>query len=136
MYIFDLTFNPWAILPYLALMTNIVVIYLIASRGLQISANRWFALSIISLVPWCIGQTMTNLAATPTTSSFWSDFGAPGWIFVSPIFLLFALSYVGKENIVSKLPAQIILFTPAFFFLFLAWTTDLILRHDIPISEY
>ncbi|OGY22231.1 MAG: hypothetical protein A2113_03060 [Candidatus Woykebacteria bacterium GWA1_44_8] len=123
-------------LPYLALMTNIVVVYLIASRGLEISANRWFALSIICLIPWCIGQTMMNLSATAAASNFWSDFGAPGWIFVSPIFLLFAFSYVGKENIASKLPVQISLFIPAFFFLFLAWTTSLILRHDIPASAY
>ncbi|HEX7456547.1 MAG TPA: ATP-binding protein [Candidatus Nanoarchaeia archaeon] len=132
--LFDFVFNPYAILSYLALVTNSIVIYLIASRGLQVSANRWFVFTVLALIPWSISETLFRLSANPTAAGFWESLGVIGWIFVSPIFLSFTLAYIGKENLLSRLSTQALLFGPAIVFLFLGWTTDLI-SNNVP-SEY
>ena len=134
MELIDFTFNPFALLSYLAVVANTIVLYLIVSRGLKVSANRWFALTVLSLIPWGLGEAFLRLSANPTAASFWQAIGIIGWVFVSPLFLSFTLAYVGKENLLSRLSVQALLFGPALIFLFLGWYTDLIyVTHD-PVS--
>ena len=124
--LFDFVFNPYALLSYLAFATNSVVIYLIASHGLQVSANRWFALTVLSIIPWSLSETLSRFSANTTAAAFWETTGVIGWVFVSPLFLSFTLAYIGKEKLLSRLSTQFILFGPAVLFLFLGWATDLI----------
>jgi len=124
--IFEFIFNPYAILSYLAFVTNSVVIYLIVSKGLQVSANRWFVMTVLAILPWSLSETLSRISGSPTAAAFWETTGVIGWIFVSPLFLSFTLAYIGKEKFLSRLSTQILLFGPAVLFLFLGWATDLI----------
>jgi two-component system phosphate regulon sensor histidine kinase PhoR len=132
--LFDFIFNPYALLSYLAFATNSVVIYMIASRGLQVSANRWFVLTVMAIIPWSISETLSRFSANPAAASFWESLGVIGWVFVSPIFLTFTLAYIGKEKFLSRLSSQFLIFGPAIVFLFLGWTTDLVTNNVA--SEY
>jgi PAS domain S-box-containing protein len=133
--LFDFVFNPYALLSYLAFAANSVVIYLIASRGLQVSANRWFAMTVIAIIPWSISETLSRFSANSIAAGFWESLGVIGWVFVSPIFLSFTLAYIGKENLLSKLSTQVLLFGPAIIFLFLGWATDLV-SNNVPGDYY
>src|SRR4030042_7082352 len=99
--IFDFVFNPFALLSCLAVITNLLVIYLIFAEGLQVSANRWFSYSIIAVIIWGATEALSRLSATGTAASFWETVGAIGWIGVAPLFLAFTLAYIGKEDILS-----------------------------------
>src|SRR3990167_7939456 len=122
----NFTFNPYAILSYLAFVTNSVVIYLIISKGSKDTINRWFIFTVLVLLPWSLSETLSRLSATSTAAGFWETVGIIGWVFVSPLFLGFTLAYIGKDNVLSKFSTLSLLFLPAVFFLFLGWTTDLI----------
>jgi len=131
MYLFDFAFNPYALLSYLAVVANTIVLYLVVSRGLKVSANRWFVMTVLALIPWGLGEAFLRLSANPTAASFWQAVEIIGWVFVSPLFLSFTLAYIGKENLLSRLSVQALLFGPALLFLFLGWYTDLIyVTHD------
>jgi PAS domain S-box-containing protein len=129
--IFDFGFNPLAIFSLFAVITNSIVIYLIFSESLQVSTNRWYSYSIISLIVWGITEAFSRLSVTGSAASFWEISGSIGWIFVAPLFLAFTIAYTGREKILSKVSAQFLLFGPALFFLFLSWTTGLVVNHNI-----
>lgn len=124
--LFDFTSNPYALLSLWSVVINSILLYLIVSKGLQVSANRWFSLVLVTLIPWGISETLSRASANPTAADFWAISGMMGWAFVAPIFLGFTLAYIGNEKFLSSLYRQLLLFGPALIFLFLGWTTSLI----------
>src|SRR3989344_4485898 len=135
MYLLDFTFNSYALLSLFALVVNTTLIYLIASQGLQVSANRWFIFVLITLVVWSATESLSRFSGNPVAADFWGSIGSLGWIFVAPLFFGFSLSYIGKEGLISTVSKQIMLFGPAVLFLFLDWTTGLISIHDPALFE-
>ena len=135
MYLLDFTFNSYALLSLFALVVNTTLIYLIASQGLQVSANRWFIFVLITLVVWSATESLSRFSGNPVAADFWGSIGSLGWIFVAPLFFGFTLSYIGKEGLISTVSRQIMLFGPAVLFLFLDWTTGLISIHDPALFE-
>ena len=135
MYLLDFTFNSYALLSLFALVVNTTLIYLIASQGLQVSANRWFIFVLITLVVWSATESLSRFSGNPVAADFWGSIGSLGWIFVAPLFFGFTLSYIGKEGLISTVSKQIMLFGPAVLFLFLDWTTGLISIHDPALFE-
>lgn len=133
--IFDFAFNPYALLSIFAVVINLVLIYLISSRGLQSTANRWFVLVLVTLVIWGATEALERFSANPTASDFWSNLGSISWIFVSPVFLTFTILYVGREKFASSFVRQALLFGPAFVFLYLGWSTELINSRNIAEFE-
>ncbi len=129
--LFDFVFNPFALLSLLAVAINTTLLYLIISKGLQVSANRWFAFLLISLIAWGCSEFLSRSSSTAAASEFWSVFGMIGWAFIGPIFLGFTLSYVNRDEFLSNLWNQLLLFVPGFIFLFLGWATNLINNRDI-----
>jgi PAS domain S-box-containing protein len=132
--IFNLTFNPFALLSLLAVVVNISLIILIQVRGSRNEANRWFVLLLIALVVWGIAEFFGRLSTTAEASSFWGYVGRPGWIFVSVVFFSFVLTYIGKENILESRFARFLIYGPGLIFLFLSWNTNLISNNDISTS--
>lgn len=135
MYLLDFTFNPYALLSLFAVVVNITLIYLISTQGIQVSANRWFIFVLACLVLWGATESASRFSGNSQAADFWSTLGSLGWIFVSPLFFVFTLSYIGKENVVSSIPRQLMLFGPAVVFLFLDWNTELISVHNTSLFE-
>ncbi len=129
--IFDFTFNPYALLSLLGLIVNLILIYLILSRGVQSSANKWFTLFLSALVLWGMGELLGRLSNNPYASSFWSSIGAPGYVFMSSIFFTFTLTYVGKDSFLESFGKRLLVFGSGLLMLFLIWNTDLIIGHSI-----
>ena len=134
--IFEFTFNPYALLSLLGLVTNVVVIYLIATSGYQVLTNRLYILEQIAMVLWSGTETLVRLSANPQTANFWYLVGAPGWLLMSPLFLSFVIAYVGKEKFLSSINNLAILFFPGFLLLFFAWRTSLLVNPDPSLARY
>lgn len=133
--LFDFAFNPWALFSVWSVIINAILLYFIITRGFQVAANRWFALVILSLIVWGFFESLDRFSATPVGSDFWGVGGMMGWGFVGPLFLGFTLLYIGKDKIVSNLWVQLLMYGPAFIFLFLGWTTGLINNRSVIDSE-
>ena len=129
--LFSFTFNSFALLSLLAVTINTVLIILINSKGFQVSANRWFVVTLFTLVIWGTTEALSRFSANPTASVFWSGMGMLGWAFVAPVFLAFTLVYIGNERFATSHIRQILLFGPSFIFLFLGWNTNLINNRNI-----
>lgn len=129
--IFDFVFRPASLLSLLAIVVNLGLIGFIISRGLKVSANRWFVLFIFVIIVWAFAEFMGRISGNPTASSFWSSIGAFGYVFVAPVFLGFTLTYIGKEEVLSNYFYRLLIFGPAFLFIFLIWNTNLIIDQDV-----
>lgn len=127
---FDLTYNSFALLSLFGIVVNAGLIILMVRKGLKVSANRWFTLFLIALVVWGVGEFMGRISADPGASSIWGLLGSPGWIFVSPIFLGFTLTYIGQEDLLNSFAYRFLIFGSGLFFLFLVWSTQLVSIHD------
>src|SRR3989344_9520096 len=92
--LFDFTFNPYALLSLWAVVINTVLLYLIVSKGTQVSANRWFAFVLLTTISWGFFEALNRFSTTPVASDFWAIAEMSGWAFVAPIFLGFTLSYI------------------------------------------
>jgi len=132
---FSFAFNPFALLSLTGIIVNLILIYLILSRGIQNSANRWFTFFLFCLVLWGIGEFLNRLSVNPEGANLWSAVGAPGWIFMSIAFFNFTLTYVGKEYLVESLLKKFLVFAPVIIFLFIVWNTNLISLHNLDKFE-
>jgi len=134
--LFDFTLNPYALLSLLGLVTNAVVIYLVATSGYQVLTQRLYIAGQIAMVLWSASETLVRLSANPQTANFWYLVGAPGWLFMSPLFLIFIIAYVGKEKFLSSIGNLALLFFPAFLLLFFAWRTNFLVNPDPSLARY
>jgi PAS domain S-box-containing protein len=126
MEIFEFAFNPFALLSLSAVIIDAAFLYLLISKGLQAPANRWFAIEFIALLIWGVAEVLSRLSANPAGARYWGALNMVGWDFVGPLLLGFTLVYTNNEKFLSSLFRQALLFGPAFVFLFLNLTTDLI----------
>jgi two-component system phosphate regulon sensor histidine kinase PhoR len=135
MNIFDFTFNPYGLISLFAVVTNGILLYLLVSQGLKVLANRWFSITVLFLIVWSVSETLVRFSANPAAANFWYILGMPGWMFVSPFFLSFVMSYINKESFFSKLSSLIIIFIPGFIFLFLGWHTKLLVDPSLSLTR-
>ncbi len=129
--IFDFTFNYFSLLSLLGTSVNLILIYLVLSRGVQSSANKWFTLFLSLLALWGVGEFFGRLSGNPAASSFWSSVSSPGFVFMSPIFFLFTLTYIGKDNFMEGFGRRLLVFGSGLLMLFLIWNTNLIVDHSL-----
>ncbi len=128
--IFDFVFRPYALLSLAGIAVNLFLIVLIVSKGLKVAATRWFVFFLSSLVVWGVGEFFGRLAGNPTSSDFWGLLGAFGYVFMAPLFLVFTLNYVNKEDVLKNLFYQFLIFGSALFILFIVWHTNFVIIHD------
>ncbi len=124
-------FNPYSLLSLIGIVGNLLLIYLILSRGIQNSANRWFSFFLFCLVLWGTGEFLNRLSVYPEGANFWSSVGAPGWVFMSIAFFNFTLAFVGKEYLVDSLIKKFLIYAPTIIFLYIVWNTNIISIHTI-----
>src|SRR3990172_4007309 len=129
--IFDFSYNPYAFFSLWAVLINSVLLYLIVSKGVQVSANRWFAFVLITLILWGLFEALNRFSATAVASDFWNVTTMIGWAFVAPAFLGFTLTYIGNDKFLTSIGRQLLVFGPAFVFLLLGWATSLINTRNI-----
>ena len=132
----DFAFNWYALLSILAIITNVIVIYLVINAGSQLLAHRLFSMTIILLIVWACSEALVRFSNNPYAANFWYLTGAPGWLFMSPLFFSFVLAYVGKEKVLSNLTNLFILFSPGAILLYLVWTTNLIVDPNPLLARY
>ena len=131
LFIFDFHYNPYVLFSLWAVLISSVLLYLIVSKGIQVSANRWFAFVLITIILWGLFEALNRFSATAVSSDFWNVSAMIGWAFVAPAFLGFTLTYIGNDKFLTSIGRQLLVFGPAFVFLFLGWTTGLINNRNI-----
>ncbi|HSX58112.1 MAG TPA: ATP-binding protein [Candidatus Saccharimonadales bacterium] len=127
--IFDFAFNPYAMLSLMGIVVVLILVYLIQSRGIQNSANKWFTGFLMLLVLWGCGEFFGRLSANPTAAAFWGNISPPGWIFVGVFFLMFTLAYLDKESLLDSVNRKLLIFGSGVFWLFIVWNTNLVSSH-------
>jgi two-component system phosphate regulon sensor histidine kinase PhoR len=128
-FIFDLAFSQYALVSTFAASANLLLLYLLFSKGLYSSAGRWFALLVLGITTSSIFEAFTFSSLYPQTADFWKSLEMPGWFFIGPFLLGFSLAYVNREKFFSNPFSRLILLTPPFIFWLLTWTTNTIIDH-------
>ncbi len=115
----------------LAILINSVLFFLLFRYSQKNSAIVSLIILLALINIWFAPKFIIN-AFHPSALVFetLSRIAALGYIFVPPIFLVFTLSYGMYNKIFHTLSFWTFLIVPAFFFLYLSWTTNLIGVHD------
>lgn len=129
--IFDFTFNSFAVVSLLSVLINFSLVILLLNRGVNNEANRWFRLVLIALILWGLSEFLGRISANPEASLFWGYVGRPGWVFIPVIVFGFAMTFVGKGDVLKNRLNQLLIFGPGLVFLFLSWNTNLISNNNL-----
>lgn len=122
-----------------AVLSNSVLIIILAKRKEQNISNILFILFLFLINFWGIPQIIVNyFNLTGDTFVAIDKISDLGYTFISVVFLLFALSFINKLCILRNYLFAILLFLPAIIFLYLAWNTNLIEIHDfhLTVNQY
>ena len=129
--VFDFSYNPYSLFSLLAVVINSYLLYAISSQKIQTSTHKWLSLLIIDSVVWGVSEFLTRISNNSFAGSFWDVFAQLSWLFVAPLTLAFCLSYVEKNSFFHRLRNQLLVFGPSFIFLYLGWTTNLMVDRRI-----
>jgi PAS domain S-box-containing protein len=125
-YIFDLRFNIFAVLSFIGVATNLVVLLYLRKYDHKNEENFWFALMLVALVVFGLGEMFQRLSETPEGALFWGKVSAFGVGFESIAVFMFALSYIGVQQ--RKMLLAPIAITGAAFIMFFQTKTQLIFK--------
>ena len=121
-------YNPYALLSLIAIISNVAVGLLAASKQFTDKSVTWLSAFSFAIVIWATGEFFQRLGATPDTIIFWEKISSFGWIFVSPLLMLFALEYTEFKN--PRFFDFAVLFFPVLGLIYLSLSTNLLLVYD------
>jgi PAS domain S-box-containing protein len=93
LHIFELRFNPYALLSLAAVISNLVLIILISRVKGKTEDLVWFSLFITTLLLWAIAEFFTRVSADSSAFTFWWSMGSPPSYFMPAMLFMFVLSY-------------------------------------------
>src|SRR3990167_4354139 len=129
--IFDFRFNPYALLSLLAVFVNLSLLIWVNVKGAKNEITQWFSLLLVAIILWGISEFLDRSSANAAASLFWGYIGRPGWIFIPILLFTFAVHFVGKGEMLKSKLIQLLIFGPAFFWLFLAWNTNFVSNNNL-----
>lgn len=91
--IFDLHFNPYALLSAASLLACLVFLTIAWIYKLRSQEAVWTVAYITGLTIFAGGEMLQRLSLTPSGAIFWAQVSAVGVEFIGPAAFLFALSY-------------------------------------------
>ena len=98
--IFDLRFNPFALVSLAAMLANLIIGGMILSRRSEFENNEavWYFLFLITIILFSTFEMLQRLSATPGAALFWAQLGGIGPAFEPVGLFLFALFYVSRRT--------------------------------------
>lgn len=116
---------PYAFLSLLSLLSNIVLSLMMMFRyKYRSTAANWFLISLLSVTVWSLAEFFSRISVTVDHWIFWDKVGAIGWVLFPVTFLITAIYFTGRDQILSRVRDQLIVFLPAIIFLFIDWNTE------------
>lgn len=115
---------------------NLGIIGIFFKQRSNASAISWFVLFLSALTVWSITDFFSTLAASAAGYEFWAAASAVGYVFIPATFFAFVQAFIGREA-VSRISYGLmaVLFAPAFAFLFIILTTDLVVVTDFSRAQ-
>lgn len=130
----------YLLLLLLAISANFLLILALALRNERSLPLTCFIFFLLLIVVWGTPQFILNLFhITNQYSTHLSRISALGYTFIPVSFLLFTISFSKKASMLRKYTFLTLVIIPAFAFLYLSWTTNLVVNHDfrnLNISEW
>src|SRR5579864_173969 len=91
--IFELRYNPYALISYTALVANLIIMTMVLQRRNEFKSSEvtWYFLFLIAIIIFSACELLQRLSATPQTALFWAQLGGIGPAFEPIGFFLFSL---------------------------------------------
>ena len=118
--------NPWALLPFVTGVFNLLLGVYILLKGPKRTLNRVFSLFAFSLAIWGISEVGHRVADSPEVAYLWMRGGGIGWCFMASLYFHFVLIFTKREALLKRKSTYVFLYLPPLIFLYLFLTTDLI----------
>jgi PAS domain S-box-containing protein len=129
-YSLDLHFNIFAILSFIALVSNLVAFTLITRIKERTNTLMWFSIFLLSLSAWAVAEIMNRLSANPTAAIFWDHFTIIGTAFFPVALYMFVLAYTGSKRLFSPFVLALLAGVSALL-IFIDGFTNLIANYNV-----
>jgi DNA-binding CsgD family transcriptional regulator len=124
--------NILSFIASIALAITLIQGFYILFRDYRSESNRIFFFICLCISTWLFGCAFGYSAHTKEDAFFWLKVASPGFIFLHPLVLHFALRYT--ETVKSKL--LYIIYIPSFYFLYISITGHLVFSDIYRYGEY
>ena len=122
--------TPWALIPFIAFVSNLALVMYVLRMGLRTPVNRFFAFLTGCLAWWALLSAVYPMMLDASSYLFLVRIGAPVWIFIGPMVLHFVLIVLRDRPLLPDYPAYWLAYLPGVPLLFLRWFTPLIFTND------
>lgn len=95
---FGTQFNPYAVISFVSLAIDTVLVYKVIRGAHYISESRWFLLFLSGAMILALGEGMQRISTYPSGALFWQEFGWIGMAVLPPVFYLFIAAYTGQQK--------------------------------------
>jgi PAS domain S-box-containing protein len=129
-WIFAFHFNPYALTSLAALVTDIVICFLVVRIGAKTDDVYWLGANFAILAGVAVAETFCRLGATPATTAFWFPVSSMFTYFSPALFFMFALSYT-HPNLSRHVGTIVTLLVAAISISFLDLTTGLFNNYGV-----
>jgi PAS domain S-box-containing protein len=123
-WIFAFHFNPYALTSLAALVTDLIICFLVVRIGAKTDDVYWLGANFAILAGVAVAETFCRLGATPATTAFWFPVSSMFTYFSPALFFMFALSYT-HPNLSRHVGTIVTLLVAAISISFLDLTTGL-----------
>ncbi|MBI4080580.1 MAG: PAS domain S-box protein [Candidatus Levybacteria bacterium] len=117
-----------------AIVSNSVLVIFLLRRSERSVITISFSLFLLLIAAWGFPQFFINstyFSITPEIFEILNKISALGYVFLPSVFLLFSLSFTDHAKLTRSILFWIVVFIPSVIFLFISWTTNLIVVHRV-----
>jgi len=104
-------FNTYALILIISAITMFSLMPLVWRRR-QVPGAQWFLLMLAAVGEWCLTYGFEILAESPSAKLLWLKFEYFGIVSLAPLWLLFSLTYTGRDKWSSRWYRYIIWIIP------------------------
>ncbi|MFZ5364010.1 MAG: PAS domain-containing protein, partial [Patescibacteria group bacterium] len=131
----DYSFNPYSLIFFVAAIVGVYVAFrVIQQRNKSCVVNLFILLLILSILS-NIALFFQSNSLSAKNFEFWGFINLTVSVFAAPIFLFFALMFIGKIAFVRNIVFFLLALLPPLIFLFLYWQTDLFISHNFNYAQ-
>lgn len=124
--ILPLTFNPYALLSFLAVLINSLLFIVISRHKNKSNSTLWYLLFLAALIIWGFCEGMQRITPSPDAAIYWSGLASIGLSVMPIAFLMFCACYADKEALNRQAVSWVVIMVSVAVLIYFNAGTDLL----------
>lgn len=128
--ILPLTFNPYALLSFLAVLINCLLFIVISRSKNKSNSTLWYLLFLAALIIWGLCEGMQRITPSPDAAVYWSGLASIGVSIMPVAFIMFCATYVDRGALSKQVMSWVVIIVSVVVLIYFNAGTDLLTVHE------